>query len=413
MNFKECNWSNFSILYHEKRFREGLTIQLVYQYIRSTFPDKYILLLVDEVVKSGNPKGVARIVSPLLDQHENFNVLLTSLDPFPIQSETSESGRIIEWISIPLLSNKSALSLFSDKEKNVMKFTDNIITYCNGHPRSLQYLKEYLNDPSGDDMSNFLLCVNYIAKGLIFVGNNNYVSDDNLIVAALKGIPIQLDTVISKDLNFAKLIQGGFYINTPTGTQQEIPKLSPIYLLAYALNNNSSKFSSELKYLLQIDPTTYYLSGTLFEHFHAHWEVLWRQIVRIEGSSNSKWTPRYLQGLQFNQNYERRVATLLYQFNSSNTTGIVLEDFIPNADDLFSYVFICAKDNPGFDILIFERFNKTNYLLAIEARYSSDKSRSVMNDQEIMEKYTLTMNALKPFLKGKDLLDTFPYLTNP
>ncbi len=110
-----------------------------------------LLLLVDEVGRSGESQDISSAIEDVLNHHENFDAILSALETQAIQPRESSSGRWMEWVQLPPISDKNALQLFefeaAFKDIFSKRTTQLTIPLARGHPRTLtniwRVLREY------------------------------------------------------------------------------------------------------------------------------------------------------------------------------------------------------------------------------------------------------------------------------
>jgi hypothetical protein len=141
-------------------------VDLVVDTILYVSKKKNLFLAIDELMKAGGhpvvkipnrPLDVVGIVGGILNAYENVVALITTLDQgncflantaAPLIGEKISSGRAICWFPLDLLSKEEALSLFNGgKLDGRMRL---LISDCNGHPRSLQYMWQVFSDLDWD-----------------------------------------------------------------------------------------------------------------------------------------------------------------------------------------------------------------------------------------------------------------------
>lgn len=104
----------------------------------------------------------------------------------------------------------------------------------------------------------------------------------DVVKAALSGKTFQLTGTPDNALKanrrmFAQYIQDGIYLNNlGSGGTTVVPSLSPLFLMIFARMNadvKEQKVAKAIVKMLELEPNC---GWKQYEHFHAHWEMLYR-----------------------------------------------------------------------------------------------------------------------------------------
>lgn len=211
---------------------------------------KGVLLLVDEIMKSGGEKDdldlingkVSQIGSCLDTLTTQFNTVLTTLNMLATEKET-KYGRLIAWITLAPLTLYEATSLFGDVSH--FPILRQCIADCNGHKRSLETLKVVWEEFKDKEFS-YPMLIQEVGRRM----DRKYSQlSIPLIRAALRGYKVDLGDSPDGKLTYEKYLEKGLYLNT-LGESRFIPRVSPLQLLLFALSMAGSDPLSVVRHIL-------------------------------------------------------------------------------------------------------------------------------------------------------------------
>ena len=201
--------------------------------------DKGVLLLVDEIMKSGQGDTalvhfkVFAIAVCLDALTTRFNTVMTTRNMVAMRKESS--GRIIEWITLAPPSLDEATSLFGADAAH-SPILRQCIADCNGHYRSLEALK-LVWDKYKHRRTSYSGMIRALGKTMHARYNKLSIP---LIKAALRGFFVDLDATPDGKFTHAQYLEAGTYLNTPGSRSRFVPKISPVQLLLWAETNADS-----------------------------------------------------------------------------------------------------------------------------------------------------------------------------
>lgn len=365
-----------------------------------------VLLCVDELIKATLVKAevqdaaqsVVYEVGVLLSHfgYDQFNAIVTTLDFRPLREEGTRLGRPIAWVSLPSLALKGALSLFKPlwsglnyRRRLVLAMC---VSDCNGHPRSLEYLYRLLRtDRSARHSKPYTVIMDTLVQNL-----GEAVPSYAVVKAALAGKAMPLDTEIGRS-PLSELIAKGTYINTSvTGASMVVPKLSPLLLRAFAydlpIDRDARLVVTCLNSMLWVEIN---FNPLLYEDFHASWEIM-HHILHEDTSDADRAAitlPQFyglkvghkLNDTRFIPTRKEGVARLAGHFPSPDALAEITKP-----ESLLDFVFLPAANNPGFDIVFFEKKEGGGHVaINIECRYSEEGATTALSESDVTKKYDL------------------------
>jgi len=385
-----------------QHYAQVLTLDGVVGCIRLDAGDKPILLGLDEVVSAFGKEvvdtnKVAQIVSKVgwcLNKYgSQFNAIVTTLDTVAVNAETTMSGRPIAWIPLPRLTTKQSFELFQQElvDPSTPSYFRTAIGACGGHARTLESLKTFY-------AKNKTTCCALEFQQFLLVFCEHLLSVNTLkltlplVLCALRNEPVALDfKPINSAYSIRQYIRDGYYINNLVGTEvYVIPIVSPLGLLHFARQVEfttaavEKKLSVCLTSMIQINPTHW----QDYEKFHANWEAVARLVVMEEKE------------VSFHEWYHQpKLCNTTLSFNlATEMKSVAVVDMVgdlPARQDRNQQVFLMdfTKNNPGFDIAIFER----DVVVAIECRFSKPNASTILSLSEVQEKRKLATEAITQF----------------
>eukprot|EP01117_Protostelium_nocturnum_P008826 TRINITY_DN3163_c0_g1_i2.p1 TRINITY_DN3163_c0_g1~~TRINITY_DN3163_c0_g1_i2.p1 ORF type:complete len:607 (-),score=124.45 TRINITY_DN3163_c0_g1_i2:161-1981(-) len=238
------------------------------------FPKRNVMLLVDEVGRTGDEDTVSSYLSQIgscLDYCKRFYSVITSLNPTVFQKFSKGSQRPFEWIEIELL--KDWKMFFQKKRYDVSSSAMSIAKDCNGHARSLdQFSVYYYDNPSNHRKEYHELLTGFLQRKDFHDAIESPPKE--LIIACIQGRSCMMTEKFGDRL-LSDWIASGFLINSSTDANTPlVPVLSPVRLLLWA-----KRFPEErLSYLINdIFYTLKHWDWHQFERFVAGWECLVRE----------------------------------------------------------------------------------------------------------------------------------------
>lgn len=139
---KKLSWSHYNEMAIQFNFEHSFSQFL--EFLQKRFNVPNFLICVDEIIKCPGSNELIKHIGTLVSGYGNVNFIITTLDSTPLENLRTSSGRNIDWIYLPLLELSSATSLFFKENEKIPHFMEQLILYCGGHPRTLEYLKEYV-----------------------------------------------------------------------------------------------------------------------------------------------------------------------------------------------------------------------------------------------------------------------------
>lgn len=384
-----------------QHYAQVLTLDGVVQCIRLDAGNKPILLGLDEVVsafgRDVNIQKVTQIVSKVglcLNQFgSHFNAVVTTLDTVVVKAETTLSGRPIAFIPLPRLTTEQSVELFQQElaSPSTPSYFRGAIVACGGHARTLESLKTFYTATKATcialDYPRFLLL---FCQDLLNVNVLRLTLP--LVLCALRNKPVELEfRPTSSACTIRQYIRDGYFINNLVGNEDYvIPIVSPLGLLYFAQQAESTsaiveqKLAACLTSMIQINPTHW----QDYEKFHANWEAVARLIIM--GEEKFSFREWYHQPKLCNTTLSFYVGG--QEMKSVAIVGMV--DDLPARHDLDQEVFLMdfTKNNPGFDIVIFEQ---KKVVVAIECRFSKPDATTILSSTEVKNKHTLATEAIR------------------
>jgi hypothetical protein len=368
--------------------------------------NKGVLLLVDEVMKSGAAGKVVSIIGGCLDElTTKFNAVMTTLDTLAFQKEETDSGRKIKWVKLKPAKLSSAMSLFEDSAKSPI--LAQCIADCNGHFRSLETL--------------YLLWIEVKAQPLTYPALIKRLRESmerkygdiltiDLIKPALRGKEVSPSSMPDGLKTYQEYLSSGIYLNSVEGGSKFVPRLSPLLLMIFAERNTGPdadtntptyKCARVILSMLELEPN---FGWQQYEKFHAHWEVLYRNLFSGENCTLSSFYG--LEGEKLLANDP--VITL----SSKSTDLCELPNHFPPKDstdvlpsDLECQVVVPYLDNPGFDLVYSEKRqgDAQPIVVCVECRFSIPNATTVLSLGEVETKHQLVYERFSVSLGEKSL----------
>ena len=213
----------------------GLDLTVAIQCIME-HSDKGVLLLVDEIMKSGGVVEDILLIHEKVSQIGNclnilatkFNVVLTTLN---MQAMRIEGSRKIGWIKLAPPTLEEATSLFGSDAAH-SSILRRCIVDCNGHYHSLETLK-VVWDEHPEMRCSYTTMIQKLGEAMEKKFSQLRIT---LIRAALGG---RLN-----DSPDAPYLQQGIYLNTPHSWGPIVPRISPLQMLLYAREHFNKSASS-------------------------------------------------------------------------------------------------------------------------------------------------------------------------
>eukprot|EP01035_Chromulina_nebulosa_P023162 gene23162-30016_t len=106
-----------------------------------------LLIACDEVGKSQDEKQVVQLLTLLVDNDDELECFFTGLSLNPFLNESS-SGRVLNYVPLPLLSIPSSMGLvqsFIKGSLSVKKVSSKLARLSGGHPRTIQLFKTVIS----------------------------------------------------------------------------------------------------------------------------------------------------------------------------------------------------------------------------------------------------------------------------
>jgi hypothetical protein len=395
------------------RFKPISLLFVIRTILEHHWKEKKIILYIDELYRVDPEVGkILTAVGEALNHYGQFACLVTTLDRLPLFDFKTTFGRPIFYISLTPLSLDRATELV--KPETLIQ--RQIVAWCNGHPRSLEYTKsEFHNLKSiGFDLefSDFITAIQ--KRDLVFDIENE------IVFAALRGTPMaERDTFSSSKSNttFRDAIKKGVCYNSFTSGidgERQIPTLSPLQLFIWSSVSASPNLKAILAKLLQF-PSAYIETGTGYEHFHAYWEVLYREV------NDGKIPPYFHTSPGYNCKARKKIGVIRCNKHHWPTVQTAKDgtrwcsDLINRAtnepvrlEDYKDYVFWIGGNNPGgIDIVIFDEAENggkcINLVIVTECRYSQLTSSKSLSLSEVTTKRNGTKKAFSSVMNLEPL----------
>ena len=200
--------------------------------------NKGVLLLVDEIMKSGGENENLKLINGRVSEigkcldmlTTQFNVVLTTLNMLATDRET-KSGRMIGWITLAPPTLPEAVSLFGE-DAVCSPVLRQCIADCNGHHRSLETLKVIWEETKLRRYT-YPLLIQELGKRMDIKYSQLTIE---LIRAALRGERVPLAASPDGIYTYSEYLARGFYLNAPDQSSFFVPRISPLQLLLYALD---------------------------------------------------------------------------------------------------------------------------------------------------------------------------------
>ena len=365
-----------------------------------------ILLLVDELVKSGPEDGghhrvfeTCSAIGALLNEHPvtRFNAVLSSLSQIALFDVTKKSGRPIHWAYMRRPSVKESLRLFAHFESKVLEDEFRYIEWCcvdcGGHYQSMRCLAEAVNS-----LIRAKKPITYATLRSNMVGQfQKRDIDRDLVDAGLRSRSMRLSTILTSGKSVSKSIVDGDLLNvlenpalTESGINETIvPLLSPAVLWQWSVGELNSlddlislktsrlltmsakkhrrmkesiekldklkKLPSILLALLKLDDSQRgVVYWDTFQKFHSYWEAMYRDL-----HSQSTYMKEFYQGSHISPVFHN------VRFEPVSKKS----PFIKNVksfreiqhEDLFDYIFLFERPSnfPAIDAISFERLESS------------------------------------------------------
>eukprot|EP01096_Ripella_sp_DP13-Kostka_P011832 TRINITY_DN4851_c0_g1_i1.p1 TRINITY_DN4851_c0_g1~~TRINITY_DN4851_c0_g1_i1.p1 ORF type:complete len:1019 (+),score=178.00 TRINITY_DN4851_c0_g1_i1:79-3135(+) len=425
-----------------------------------------IILCVDEIMASHNTDQFVTILGSLLDTFPSLSVFVSTLNAHYINSTqvingfqqvpsqslrtSSPSGRGLKWISIDPIPTHRAVEMFKKNGHDPLKlpFLYNAICMSNGHPRTLQFIKETV------EVHQFTKHTSMDAFNLAFRDSALDLGKplDSLMVAlALSGQRVAIDELHdSKGFDkvppsYNHLLQMGHFLNSMSSSRQESfnPQLSlmrlrfqffdELYFKNHGLNVEQLEPLWRFQSLKEIvdKPIPIPNDGAIshsdyLEVFQGLWEDCKRVSLGILAERNARREKteghalpltsttvqlcRGIYGVIADQRDVSDQGLLIGEDNdvviTVNRSGPV-KSFSKYSDlssvlrgpDLYRHVFRPANPiNKGFDLFIVEQSpNGTPFLVLIECKSWSTKDSD--EDQDQVDPTTLSRKDVRKKIK--------------
>jgi len=220
---------------------------------------------------------------------------------------------------------------------------------------------------------------------------------------ALVGDKVALDLSPIPGKTYRELIADGVYINVLSIQKKKfIPLLSPIQLIKWANDHEPGRQKAKsteeqvaycILQMLQLEAN---FGWKEYEKFHAQWEVMIRYLLGGES-----WS---LMEIYANAIYSQKFVDMDWTLTPKSQGVIRLDHhFAVTArnpiEGAFSFVFLPANGNPGFDALIFEQgLSKKSFALCVECRFSGVDSSTLLSLDDVTCKRNLMVREFKDFL---------------
>jgi hypothetical protein len=355
-----------------------------------------------------------------------FNFILTTLDAVYVQTNTTYSGRKIDWVPLRRLEISESTDLFhkilndnelKEKRKYLIK---KCISDCNGHPRTLEKFYELLSENKtalDTDMYSSLLShlVDRIVSSSFTLSYLNFSVIKTALLGNSTSLTCKINT-LNGEFSIKDLISMGVYINSLTEVEETInvvPTLTLISIRYFCKGNEEGDAKIAVEILKDILYTECYFDGNVndgkpFESFHCNWEQLYR-VLREEGK---KVSLREVYRLSNTYNtttkgdveimlQRKKIIRLDRSVEFPPLDGKICDEqgnFIKNFEE---YIFVPEKtNNSGFDMTIFEKKVGGGHIaLNIECRFSYPKSSTTLTSKEIRDKYDLMKDKYRYHVK--------------
>jgi hypothetical protein len=344
---------------------------------------KPILLLVDEVMKFGEELATALLhnIAECLGKSNNFETVISTLNPGPILAEKTNSGRKVVWLNLSPLSLEESLRLFKNFPLN--DEAKLAISDCNGHPRSLECIwHAFTKTPTNESINH-----EFTMKIAIQNWGSRYsqITPTHLKVA-LEGKTLRVTDKVEGLLPITE-IQTGIFLNV-NATTHFVPCLSPFALRVFI--QESDPTDPVITLLMKLLQTEEGFDWKEFEKFHGLWECLKRCI--FEGRTVSL-NDFYLVPDQdeFDDWPQFVLQKKKKKFLQTNFADAKFE-----LHYLESKLIIPGAGNPGFDMVSFEVDIKTKAMCAvcIECRYSRPGACTMLKKSDVLSKYDLAVDQI-------------------
>jgi hypothetical protein len=269
-----------------------LTLDLAVKCVRAHSGNDRILLLVDELMKAeeareGLAVSVLIHIGEILSTDAEFNAVVTSLQPGPVQNLKIKSGRPIVWISLrPFTGEESEEALASILSYPILEdpalseltcMVKLCISDMGGHPRSLENLKNVLIKelvPSVDPK--------FLQEAVVreFSKEAPSIPSMEAMKLALKGRRVALVQLVGQK-SVEELIADGVFLNSEVSVNDRVEIIVPrISIMQIRLMMKIVPMDFELALCLsnvvQREKAT--LEPEELEVFHGNWEVLIRRL---------------------------------------------------------------------------------------------------------------------------------------
>jgi hypothetical protein len=357
--------------------------------------DKPVLLCVDELMKSTNPKEVVSAIGSCLDQIENFDAVVSTLDIYPVTQEETDSKRKICWVKMTPLKLEHGLELFRSilsQAPGREVVIEACISDCNGHGRSLETLALHLRNPACREIDSYSAIMDAIADQV--KGSLQEVSIE-MVTLALAGNTVSLsDDVITFDKrkkSISQCISAGYYLNSLVGGEKNvIPQLSPLLLRAFARaeigNDALRSFCQCILNMLNLETNFH---AKLYEKFHANWEVL----IRFIRPLNKQMSLLEFYGIKDTDTPD---PTPVLRFSPKEKIVEVLKRNLTTAEIGNRYVCLPAFVNtPGYDIVLGEQqADGSPFNMAFQCKWSHENATTSLSKTELMAAWANTRSEL-------------------
>ena len=274
--------------------------ELMEQQLRSFKGNSRCVILVDEIMKTevlGDDfsNDVRSEVCKWMDRGLCDVVSLSSLDGgFMIQEVTSTRRSVQAVTTLPLLNltesmsflNRNIKAAFVDGEGNSARnreiFVGQLALASGGHPRSIEFIIEYGNEPTGSVKTRTIKeIIDYAAKELCGRYGKVY-GWRQLFYSVLLGEKVSEDDLLvssdpRKSESFRSLVTRGVLIDSfKLDDTNFIPTVPELYLHGWIENGKLDKKAR--RFLSQILETRYGYTSVKFEIIHSSWEQLMRHV---------------------------------------------------------------------------------------------------------------------------------------
>lgn len=352
-----------------------------------------IILCVDEVMLSVNPKALLRQLGKILDAYPNVLIAFSTLDYSYVaqHSEFTASSRLLSWMHLPPISLQGAMKMFSWFNPSELPEVSRTIFMANGHARSLQTIGQRLIEilmASTSDIFNTLTAT---------MSQRNIELTWEMIKIALLNRPIPPDHpfhVDSAEKTANQLVMEGYFLNSHKSTEASfVPRLSLLSIQAYLLAKSpeNQKYEPLRKLVaLAAPPLEDAARGVWLESFLSLWESLARLLLEETGPTETSFS--LLNGLyRINQYPTDNVQNHFSKYGCALVHGndvTIKMPFYPDrppkriekkwnglTEDSFNVIYQLGGNTAGFDSMILEKTTEGQPIaIFLEYKYSSIKN---------------------------------------